>query len=122
MKRVNLTIMGSLHIIHFISVFRQIISILVLESLNGFIELQLVLSLDGEDFIFKFGNMTSQVVLGILMILKLPFITSSQKVDFLILLDKSGIQIVDFFHEGFLDEMGQFSDIGNPVLSLVNQI
>ena len=114
--------MGSLHIIHFISVFCQIVSILVLESLNCFIELQLVLSLDGEDFVFKFGNMTSQVVLGILMILKLPFITSSQKVDFLILLDKSGIQIVDFFHEGFLDEMGQFSDIGNPVLSLVNQI
>ena len=121
-QTVHLTVMGHLELIHLFSVLGHIIIVLVSQSLNGIIELKFIFSLDRKYFILEFGNVSLQVVFRILMIFKLTFVTGVQKVDLLILLHKSSVEVVDFLQHGLLDELSQFSDITNPVFSLIDNI
>lgn len=121
-QTVHLTVMGHLELIHLFSVLGHIIIVLVSQSLNGIIELKFIFSLDRKYFILEFGNVSLQVVFRILMIFKLTFVTGVQKVDLLILLHKSSVEVVDFLQHGLLDELSQLSDITNPVFSLIDNI
>ena len=121
-QAVHLTVMGNLKLIHLFSVLGHIIIVLVSKSLNGIVEFKLIFSLDRKYFILQFGNVSLQVVFRILMIFKLTFVTGVQKVDLLILLHKSSVEVVDFLQHGLLDELSQLSDITNPVFSLIDNI
>ena len=121
-QAVHLTVMGNLKLIHLFSVLGHIIIVLISKSLNGIVEFKFIFSLDRKDFILQFGNVSLQVVFRILMIFKLTFVTGVQKVDLLILLHKSGVEVVNLFQHGLFDELSQLSDIANSVFSLVDNI
>ncbi len=54
--------------------------------------------------------------------LQLLPVTVNQKGDLDILLPESLVEIVDFFHQGLLDQLAQSSHVADSILSLIDQL
>lgn len=54
--------------------------------------------------------------------LKLLPVAFNQKGDLDILLPESLVEIVDFFHQGLLDQLAQSSYVADSILSLIDQL
>ena len=102
--------------------FCKVLFILLLQPLDCRVDLHLVFSLDNKDFVLKLGNQSTQVAFCVLMVLKLLFIASYQKLNLVVFLFESSIEVGYLFNESLLDQLSQFSDIGNAVFCFINQV
>lgn len=102
--------------------FRNVLLILSFQAVDCVEKFDLAFSLDYEDLILEPLDMSLQVVLGLLVFSDLPQIGIQQEPNLSVLFSNCFVEIPYFLQQGVLDVLGEVSHMGDPALSLLDQI